>query len=546
MRPPDRKELEAKRARYADVEITIDPTTLSTADRSVLEPLVRAGRIIDRIFWKQASKEGTDLEASLRKRSDEMGRLLADYVTINAGPWDRLDDYAPFEGSRPKPMGATFYPENLLRSAFDAWLESHPGDRDAFESPFTVIRQNADMLVSIPYSVEYRDDLETAARLLKEAAARTPDASLAKFLRSRAAAFLSNDYYPSDLDWMDLGTTDGPGASSIEVVIGPYEVYEDRLLNLKASFESFVTVRDAAESNKLSVVAGLLDELEAALPIDDRHKNFSRGKSSPIAVVNVVYTSGDTAAGVQTTAFNLPNDERVRSAKGSKKVMLKNVARAKFDNSLVPIARTLLDPVLLKMVSFEAYFNFVLLHEVSHGLGPGILARADGSSTTVNLALRDTYSGIEECKADVLGVLNSLLLVRKGVLAAEVGRTMEATFLAGLFRSIRFGITEAHGIANMAQYNWLRKTGAITRDPAKGTFGIDSAKFEPAMRDLARLLLIVQAEGDYEGARTFLKTYGVMPDEVADALKRLSKVPVDIRPIYTLGKMLLGEEAGSR
>jgi hypothetical protein len=198
------------------------------------------------------------------------------------------------------------------------------------------------------------------------------------------------------------------------------------------------------------------------------------------------------------------------------------------------------------MVSFEAYFNFVLLHEVSHGLGPGILARADGSSTTVNLALRDTYSGIEECKADVLGVLNSLLLVRKGVLAAEVGRTMQATFLAGLFRSIRFGITEAHGIANMAQYNWLRKAGAITRDAAKGTFGIDSAKFEPAMRDLARLLLIVQAEGDYDGARALLKTYGAMPDEVADALKRLSKVPVDIRPIYTLGKMLLGEEAGSR
>jgi hypothetical protein len=318
-------------------------------------------------------------------------------------------------------------------------------------------------------------------------------------------------------------------------------VYEDRLMNLKAAFESFVTVKDAAESRKLAVVEGLLDELEASLPIDDRHKNFSRGKSSPIAVVAVVYAAGDTAAGTQTTAFNLPNDERVRTARGSKKVLLKNVGQAKFARSLVPIAKILLAPALQGRVSFDAFFNFVLLHEVSHGLGPGILARPDGTSTTVNLALRETYSGIEECKADVLGVLNSLILVRKGVLPAEVGETMEATFLAGLFRSIRFGIGEAHGIANMMQLNWLRKSGAVTYDAAKGTFGVDHAKFEPALRDLARALLIVQAEGDYEGAKTLLVTYGAMTDEVQGALNRVSAVPVDIRPIYTLGRALLAE-----
>mgnify|MGYP000849590730 CR=1 FL=1 len=541
MRLPDEQELRAKRARYADVEITVDPRTLSPADRATLAPLVKAGEIVGRIFWRQASREGLEAAARLAQRTDPMGRLLADYVDLNAGTYDRLDDFAPFLEARTKPLGATYYPEDLAPAAFDAWLKAHPGDREAFQSPVTVIRRVGDTLVAVPYAKEYGEDLGRAAVLLEEAAVKTRDAALAKYLQSRAQAFRTNDYYPSDLDWMDLGTFEGDGASAIEVVIGPYEVYEDRLMNLKAAFESFVTVRDAAESRKLAVVAGMLDELEASLPMDDRHKNFSRGKSSPIAVVQVVYTSGDTAAGVQTTAFNLPNDERVRTAKGSKKVLLKNVGQAKFAKSLVPIARTLLDPALLDRVSFDTFFNHTLLHEVSHGLGPGILARPDGTSTTVNLALKEAYSGIEECKADVLGVLNSLYLVRKGVLPAEIARTMEPTFLAGLFRSIRFGIAEAHGVSNMVQYNWLRKAGAITHDPAKGTFGIDPARFEGAMRDLARALLTVQAEGDYEGAKGILATYGGMPDEVAKALRRLEGIPIDIRPLYTLGHELLAE-----
>jgi hypothetical protein len=541
MKEPDRKQLEAKRARFADVEITVDPATLSAEDRAVLAPLVKASALMNRLFWRQASAEGLEVAARLKARTDAAGKRLAEYVDLNAGPWDRLDDFEPFYGTKAKPQGATFYPEDLTRDAFEAWLAAHPGDRAAFESPVTVIRRDGERLIAVPYSIEYRDDLVQAARFLRDAAARTRDPVLAKYLESRALAFTSNDYYPSDLAWMDLGTAAPDKASPIEVVIGPYEVYEDRLMNLKAAFESFVTVKDADESRKLAVVEGLLDELEAALPIDDRHKNFSRGKSSPIAVVQVVYAAGDTAAGTQTTAFNLPNDERVRTARGSKKVLLKNVGQAKFARSLVPIAKILLAPALQGRVSFDAFFNFVLLHEVSHGLGPGILAKPDGSSTTVNLALRETYSGIEECKADVLGVLNSLILVRKGVLPALVGETMEATFLAGLFRSIRFGIGEAHGVANMMQLNWLRKAGAVTYDAANGSFGVDHAKFEPAMRDLARALLIVQAEGDYEGAKTLLKTYGAMTDEVQGALKRVSAVPVDIRPIYTLGRALLEE-----
>lgn len=536
----DQQELARRRAQFADVDITVDRGTIPPEDLEVLRPLLKAAAVMDRIFWKQASHDGMEVLQDLRKRTDPLGRLLAEYVEIHRGRFDRLEDHAPFYGTGKKPRGATFYPEDLTVEEFEAWIAAHPEDREAFLSPFTVIRRDGDRLKAIPYSEFYREDLEEAARWLLEAASKTRDPMLARFLRTRAEAFRTNDYFESDMAWMDLHSGPPEVSSALEVVIGPYEVYEDGLMNLKASFEAFVTLRDAAESHKLQAVAGLLDEMEAALPVDDRHKNFSRGKSSPIAVVQVIFTSGDTAAGVQTTAFNLPNDERVRTAKGSKKVLLKNVGEAKFRRSLIPIARTLLDPALQDRISFDAYFNFILMHEVSHGLGPGVLALPGGGTTTVNLALKETYSGIEECKADVLGVLNALFLVRKGLLPREVEAAMGPTYLAGIFRSIRFGVTEAHGIANMIQYNWLREQGVVTWDDRQALH-IDLGRYEDSLRQLARRLLTIQAEGDYEGARRMLDTYGSMPDEVRKALARLSTVPVDIRPRYPLAEALMRE-----
>ncbi|HOU52580.1 MAG TPA: peptidase [Myxococcota bacterium] len=536
----DQQELARRRAQFADVDITVDRGTIPPEDLEVLRPLLKAAAVMDRIFWKQASHDGMEVLQDLRKRTDPLGRLLAEYVEIHRGRFDRLEDHAPFYGTGKKPRGATFYPEDLTVEEFEAWIAAHPEDREDFLSPFTVIRRDGDRLKAIPYSEFYREDLEEAARWLLEAASKTRDPMLARFLRTRAEAFRTNDYFESDMAWMDLHSGPPEVSSALEVVIGPYEVYEDGLMNLKASFEAFVTLRDAAESHKLQAVAGLLDEMEAALPVDDRHKNFSRGKSSPIAVVQVIFTSGDTAAGVQTTAFNLPNDERVRTAKGSKKVLLKNVGEAKFRRSLIPIARTLLDPALQDRISFDAYFNFILMHEVSHGLGPGVLALPGGGTTTVNLALKETYSGIEECKADVLGVLNALFLVRKGLLPREVEAAMGPTYLAGIFRSIRFGVTEAHGIANMIQYNWLREQGVVTWDDRQ-TLHIDLGRYEDSLRQLARRLLTIQAEGDYEGARRMLDTYGSMPDEVRKALARLSTVPVDIRPRYPLAEALMRE-----
>ena len=537
-------ELKARRDQYADVEITVDENGISAEDRAVLIWLVRAASVMDRLFWKQASSDGLAIRAEIEAIDGTYGGLLRDFVDINYGVFDRLEEDDPFYGSVRKKPGATFYPEDMSKEEFDAWIASHPADKAAFLSPFTLIRRDdAGGLVAVPYSTAYRHDLEEAADFLRKAAERTSDGVLKRFLNSRADAFLSNDYFQSDMDWMDLGQAGASASSAIDVTISPYEVYEDKLFNLKAAFEAFVTVVDSADSRKLSLVARYLDDLEANLPVEERYKNYSRGKSSPISVVNVVFTAGDTRAGVQTTAFNLPNDERVREAKGSKKVMLKNVGEAKFNRSLIPIARTLVEPALLSLITFDAYFNDILMHEMSHGLGPGVISLPDGTKTTVNHALKETYSAIEECKADVLGVHNTLYLIDRGVFPPELRSRTEATSLAGIFRSVRFGVEEAHGKANIVEFNFLREAGAYTYDPSTGRFAVDSKRFPGAIRDLAGKLLTIQAEGDYAGSKALLKKYGSVTEEVEQALDRLSDVPVDIRPIYTLGEKLLNEPA---
>jgi hypothetical protein len=447
-----------------------------------------------------------------------------------SGPFDRLEDHKPFINNVPKPLGANFYPEDMTKEEFLSWVQSHPQDKDAFESNFTVIRRPEKALTAIPYSAEYKEFLEPAAKLLQEAAETSSDPTLKKYLASRAAAFSSNDYFQSDMDWMDLS---GP----IEVVIGPYEVYEDRLFGYKASFESFVNVVDEAESKKLAEIGKYLNDMERNLPIPDQYKNFQRGKSSPIKVVDEIFTAGDTKAGVQTTAFNLPNDERVREAKGSKKVMLKNVAKAKFETCWIPIAHTILSDKDMANVSFDSYFNHMLLHEVSHGLGPGNITLPDGSKTTVNKALKELYSTIEECKADVLGMVNMKYLLEKNVLPKELAPVMYSTYLGGMFRSIRFGINEAHGGGVAIQFNWMTEKGAFLLD-GPGKFTVDPQKCEEALTDLAQQLLLIEAKGDYDGAKILIDRYKVMTPIMADAIDKLKDVPVDIRPVYPFAENL--------
>jgi len=523
----DVQHVQAQLEKFAPVTIAYDKTFLSETEQQVVLKLVEASRIIDRIFLRQVYSQNEALKKSLTQSKDPNIKPFLDYFTIMYGPFDRLDENKPFIGVHPKPLGANYYPEDLTREEFVQWIENHPESRSDFESNFTIIQRKGNQLLAIPYSQAYQDLLKPAAKLLKQAAELAENSSLKKFLTSRADAFLSNDYFQSDMDWMDLD-------SPIEVVIGPYEVYEDALMGYKAAFEAFITVVDPIESEKLSIVASYLDNMEKNLPYKDEYKNFERGSSSPIKVVQEIYTAGDTRAGVQTLAFNLPNDERVREAKGSKKVLLKNVQEAKFNKILAPIAATVIHPDQVANVSFDAYFNHILLHEVSHGLGPGTLVLPNGEKTTVNKMLSDTYSTIEEAKADVCGNFNVQFLIDQGVFPRALATSLYETYLAGMFRSVRFGIESAHGRGNMIQFNFLLEKGAFQYDSKLQQFRVNHSKVKNAIAELATVLLTIQAEGSYQAAKNLIAKYGVMNESMQIALNKLNEIPVDIKPVFDI------------
>jgi hypothetical protein len=517
-------DIEKRVAQFAPTPLTADLSGLKPDDRKVLDKLVAASRLLNEIFLRQAWTGNPALREQLKSASGPHAAAARDYFAVNFGPWDRLAERQPFIGDKPRPAGAGYYPEDLTKQDFEAWIAKNPGDKEAFTSTVTVIRRGQDgKLIAVPYSREYAEWLKPAAALLREAAALTANPSLKKFLDLRAAAFENDDYYASDLAWMDL---DAP----VEVTIGPYETYEDDLFGYKASFEAFVTVNLPKESAALARYKERLPWLERNLPLPDADKNLHRGTDSPIRVVDSVYGGGENRAGVQTVAFNLPNDERVREAKGSKKVLLHNVMRAKYDKMLVPIAQAVLDPAQVKDVSFDAYFNEVLHHELSHGLGPGTI-QVNGRKTEVRLELKDLFATLEEAKADVMGVYNILALIARGDMPSTLRHSLEPTYVAGLFRAARFGVDEAHGQGVVAQFNYLQRKGALEID-AKGRVRAVSEKFPDAIRDLLHDMLILQARGDYDGTKRFLDTYGKPSQALRDAIGRLEGVPVDIRPIY--------------
>jgi len=521
-------DIEKRVEKFARTPLTADLSPLSAGDRQVLGKLVDAAKLMNEIFLRQAWTGNPQLRDQLRAYQGEHAEAAREYFTINFGPWDRLEERQPFLGDKPHPPGAGYYPEDMTKDELERWTAQHPGDKEAFTSTVTVIRRGPNRdLTAVPYSREYAEWLVPAAKLLREAAALTQNASLKKFLELRADAFGSDDYYASDVAWMDL---DAP----VEVTIGPYETYEDDLFGYKAAFEAFVTVDLPKESAALARYKERLPWLERNLPIPDEHKNLNRGTESPIRVVDTVYSAGDTRAGVQTIAFNLPNDERVREAKGSKKVLLHNTMRAKYDRILLPIAQRVLDPAQLGDVSFDAYFNEVLHHELSHGLGPGKIT-VDGRKTEVRLELKELFSTLEEAKADVMGVYNILALIQQGTMPAALRKSLEPTYVAGLYRAARFGVDEAHGQGVVAQFNYLQQKGALEID-AQGRVHAVSEKFPGAIRDLLHDMLMLQAAGDYAGTKRFLDTYGKATQPIRDAIGRLADVPVDIRPVYDVEK----------
>ncbi len=518
-------------AQFAPTEITYDHKLLNERQQNVIKNLYYAAKIMDDIFLDQVYSKNYQIREELQNSNDPVDKLRLEYFNIMFGPFDRLNHNKPFIGNTPKPKGANFYPEDMTREEFENWLKEHPEDEAAFTSEFTVIRRKNGGLVAIPYSEYYKDKLTQAANFLRKAAQFADNPSLKKYLELRAEAFLTNDYYASDLAWMDLKN------HTIEVIIGPYEVYEDELFNYKAAFEAFITLRDPEESKKIEKFASYLNDMERNLPIPEAYKNFNRGSESPMVVVQEVFSAGDTKAGVQTLAFNLPNDERVREAKGSKKVMLKNLHEAKFKKLLKPIAQKVLFEEQLPLVTFEGFFNHTLMHEISHGLGPGKIV-VNGRKTEVKKELKETYSSIEECKADVLGMYNNLFMIEKGIYPPEFEKQIYVTFLAGIFRSIRFGINEAHGAGNAVIFNYLLEKGAYHFDPVAHKVKVNFDTIKDAVRDLANKLLTIQARGDYQAAKQLLKTYAVESEPIMIMRAKLKDLPVDIKPIFQIEKEL--------
>jgi hypothetical protein len=516
-------DLQSRLDAYVPTELNPDLSHLDATQTQVLNKLVEASKIMTDIFLEQATPCRDQLAARLVDLPADQQEGASRYFAINCGPWDRRYHHEPFFGDWKHPEGANFYPLDLTEEEKKFIADPANG----LDGLFTMVRRDEQgALKAIPYSEFFKPELEKAAALLREAAALTENASLKTFLESRAASFLSDDYYQSDMDWMDLDST-------VEVTIGPYETYEDGLFGFKAAFESFVTVVDPVESARLGKFKDELPWLEANLPIADEHKNMNRGSESPIRVVEEVYSAGDTRAGVQTLAFNLPNDERVREAKGSKKVLLRNVMNAKFDQILMPIGRALVVEDQVGDLTSESFFLHTLWHEMSHGLGPGKIVK-DGKQTEVRLELKDTYSVLEEAKADAMGEWDIFVLQAAGrdYFPAEIRKQQAATYLAGLFRSVRFGISGAHGQANAMQFNYLLDRGAISVEEG-GRFRVHVDVFEKAIADMVAEIILIQAEGDYEASKAFIEKWGGVSPVLKAALGKLDGIPVDVEPIFS-------------
>ncbi|HTM05213.1 MAG TPA: hypothetical protein VL173_17005 [Vicinamibacterales bacterium] len=530
---PAARDLEARAARFAPVDLTADISRLPENEKQSLKRLVQASKILDTLFMRQVWAGSETMLLDLIADQSPLGKARLHYFLINKGPWGRLDDNAPFiPGVPPKPPQANFYPAGATKADVDSWVKTLPeAQRQAATGFFTTIRRGPDgTLMAVPYSVEYQGEVAEVARLLREAASLTTQPTLKAYLDKRAAAFLSNDYYDSDVAWMELD-------ASIEPTIGPYEVYEDEWFNYKAAFESFITLRDDAETAKLTRFGSELQEIENNLPIDPKFRNPKLGALAPIRVVNTVFSSGDANRGVQTAAYNLPNDERVIREKGSKRVMLKNNQEAKFHQVLEPIAKVALSATDQGNVAFDAFFTPILMHELMHGLGPHNIT-VNGRATTVRQEFRELYSTIEEAKADISGLWAMQYLVDHGKLDKQYEQTMYVTYLASMFRSIRFGLTEAHGRGVALELNYFLDHGGIIVAP-DGTFAVEAAKIKQNVTDLTRDLMTLQANGDYAGAKQRLDTLATIRPPTKAILDKLKDVPVDIEPRFRTAETLL-------
>jgi len=506
---------------FAKVKLTTDVSQLDENQKKMLSLMFDAADIMDDIFWQEAYGDKEALLTSLKTQAER------DFAMINYGPWERLNNNKPFvEGVGPKPKGANFYPQDMTEQEFKDWKDSTK------TSQYTMIRRDKDgKLMSVPYHEYFKPQIEKAASLIRQAAELAEDPGLKKYLELRADALLTDNYYDSDVAWLDMKN------NTIDFVVGPIENYEDQLFGYKTSHEAFILVKDKEWSQRLAKFAALLPDLQRALPCPPEYKAEMPGSDSDLNAYDVLYYAGDCNAGSKTIAINLPNDERVRAAKGSRKLQLKNAMRAKFDKILVPISDLLIAPDQRSHIKFDAFFENTMFHEVAHGLGLG--NTIDGKQT-VREALKDTYTSIEEGKADILGLWVITKLHDMGELSGEDLMDNYVTFMAGIFRSVRFGAASAHGKANMIRFYYFEQQGAFTRDTETGTYRVDFDKMKKAMTSLSDELLKIQGDGDYEAAAKLIKENGYIRPELQSDLDRISAagIPKDI--VFEQGKAVLG------
>jgi hypothetical protein len=544
---PDLNQLNQMAARFAPTPLEVDTSMLSAGDKKALVKLIQAARVVNHIFMQQIWSGDVAEYQKLQQDKSPLGRARLHYFWINKSPWSEIDEHKAFLPNVPprKLPGANFYPEDMTKEEFEKWVNTlYPESKASAEGFFTVIRRDQNhKLKMVPYSEEYKHDLTIAARLLREAASLTDNATLKKFLTTRADAFTTNNYFESDMAWMDL---DAP----LDITYGPYETYNDEVFGYKAAFEAYVNVRDEKESSKLSFLSDHLQDIENNLPEDEQYRNPKLGALAPIRVVNEVFGAGDGNHGVQTAAYNLPNDDNVVQKKGSKRVMLKNIQEAKFKAILTPISKIVLAPAAQADVDFELFFTHIVAHELTHGLGPHQI-KINGRETNPRLELKELYSAIEEAKADVTGLYALQFLMTQADTGkmrvplprgADAERRLYTTYLASAFRTLRFGLQDAHAKGMAMQFNYLLDKGAFAAN-SDGTFAVDFSKIKDAVRSLDHDLLTVEATGDYNAAKKMLTNLSVIRPEVQKALDRLKSLPTDIEPIFVTADALTGEKS---
>ena len=511
-------DMQRRLSEYTTVKLAADTTNLTAKERQMIPLLIDAAKAMDPIFWEQTWGSRDSLISTV---SDPGIRR---FIDVNYGPYDRLDNNAPFIPEvGPRLPGANLYPKDISKTEFEAAVAKGPAARaDSLKSLYTLIRRAPDSsLIAIPYHVAFKAQNEIAAAKMREAAKLAEDPGLKKYLELRAAALLDDNYQASDYAWMDMKN------NTLDLVIGPIETYEDELYGYKAANEAYVLVKDKAWSQRLSRYAAMLPALQKGIPVAEQYKREKPATDSDLNAYDAIYYAGQANSGAKTIAINLPNDEEVQLKKGSRRLQLKNVMQAKFDKILLPIAKELIDDDQLAMLNFNAFFENTMFHEVAHGLG---IKNTINGKGTVRTSIKERYGSLEEGKADILGLYMVQKLNEKGELKGEDVRANYVSFLASLFRSVRFGGADAHGRANIAAFNFLQQQGAFTRDSATGKYRVDFAKFQAGMNALTEKILTLQGNGDYEGVGAFQQQYGTISPELQKDLDRLKSkgIPVDV------------------